>query len=161
MYHARILDGVGPCSRDLPHSSVPKCPPWLLVDRVFFPLPCVLVLTRIPRYHQQEDTDNPVTLSFTQKSGNQLDVKIGLERFHAPELFFKVPCWLIAPHTAVISPQATYSINSRPADPLLKSTVISGCSVYVFVRSVHARPSLEDQSTLLSPSPEDTCVLFS
>lgn len=47
------------------------------------------------RYVDDEGKDDPVTVSFTQKAGTVLDILIGRERFHAPELLFEVRCCLV------------------------------------------------------------------
>lgn len=44
----------------------------------------------VTRYNEESGTDDPVTVSFTQKAGTQLEIKVGRERFHAPELLFQV-----------------------------------------------------------------------
>ena len=44
----------------------------------------------------KEDSDKPVTKAktFTLKSGNELQINIGRERFHAPEIIFQVRSFL-------------------------------------------------------------------
>lgn len=43
-------------------------------------------------FGDEADKDEPLTKTqtFTLKSGDELDVQVGRERFHAPEILFKV-----------------------------------------------------------------------
>lgn len=58
------------------------------------PLPNATELTVRFNDDKCSSSDNPVTISYMRKAGTQLDIKIGRERFHAPELLFKVRYWV-------------------------------------------------------------------
>lgn len=52
---------------------------------------CYIVSHRSVFFNEAEkDEAVTKTQTFTLKSGNELDVRIGRERFHAPEILFQV-----------------------------------------------------------------------
>ncbi len=76
-----------------------------------------------------QNEDDPVEVSFTQKNGKELLLKVGRERFHAPEILFNPSIWEDSENSVSLSALIVDAVMTCHADirlPLVKNVILTG-----------------------------------
>ncbi len=76
-----------------------------------------------------QNEDDPVEVSFTQKNGKELLLKVGRERFHAPEILFNPSIWEDSENSVSLSALVVDAVMACHADirlPLVQNVVLTG-----------------------------------
>ncbi len=76
-----------------------------------------------------QNEDDPVEVSFTQKNGKELLLKVGRERFHAPEILFNPSIWEDSENSVSLNALIVDAVMACHADirlPLVQNVVLTG-----------------------------------